>query len=69
MQTLEKHAPGLDFQRIGLPVQVTLIESEPDDSSLTGHGQPRWEERFWNPLVQAHQSEEEVWKFLGNWDL
>jgi hypothetical protein len=69
MPTLEKHTRGLNSERLGLPIRVTLIESEPDDSFPTRHESPRWEERFWNPLAQTHQSEEELWSFLGNWDL
>jgi hypothetical protein len=69
MPTIKKHTRGVDSESLGLPVQVALIESEPDDLLATRHGLPQWEEGFWNPLAQAHQSEEELWSFLGNWDL
>jgi hypothetical protein len=69
MPTLEKHTRGLDSERLGLQVQIALLESEPLDSLPARHKPRRWEERFWNPLAQAHQSEEELWAFLGNWDL
>jgi hypothetical protein len=69
MPTLERHTRGPGYERLGLQVQIALLESEPLDSLPTRREPRRWEERYWNPLAQAHQSEEELWAFLGNWDL
>jgi len=69
MRTLEKRTPRVESDLLRLPVHVALIELGPDDSAATQPPGPQWEERFWNLLAQAHQSEEELWSFLGNWDL
>src|SRR5262249_51631466 len=53
----------------GWPRQAEADELQPDESVPRQPEQSPWVEHFWNPLAQAYQSEEEVWRFLGNWDL
>ena len=69
MVILERHACRTGSDARGPSSRARSIELHPHDSVPRPTEQPLRVERFWNPLAQAHQSEEELWSFLGNWDL
>jgi hypothetical protein len=69
MLTVEKQTNRVGSDFLGSVRAAEAVGFQLDDFPPSQIKQSHWEERFWNPLAQAFQSEHELWAFLGNWDL